>query len=166
MTSIAQEAAPAPPRPRTRARTWGHRPALDGLRVVAVYLVVAYHGGLGIAEGGFLGVDLFFVLSGFLVTNVLLHEQATRHRIRLVRFYARRVRRLLPAAAVTIALTAVAFTYVAPPAERGEVLGGARSAFLYVANWHFLGQSNDYFAAEDAPSPFLHFWSLAIEEQF
>lgn len=154
------------PEPTASPPRWTHRPAFDGVRVVAVYLVVAYHGGLDVFEGGFVGVDLFFVLSGFLVTSMLLQEQTDRGGIRLVRFYSRRILRLLPASALAIVGTAAAFVLVAPVAERQAVMGGARSAFLYVANWYFLGQSNDYFASEEAASPFLHFWSLSIEEQY
>jgi peptidoglycan/LPS O-acetylase OafA/YrhL len=145
---------------------WQYQPALDGLRTLAVYAVVAFHGGLDLFGGGFIGVDLFFVLSGFLVTSVLLDGVEQHGRVRLFRFYARRIKRLLPAAGTCIVLTAAAFVLVAPPAARDNVLGGAQGAFLYVANWQFLAELTDYFAAEDDPSPFLHFWSLAIEEQF
>jgi peptidoglycan/LPS O-acetylase OafA/YrhL len=150
----------------TTEAPWRHVPALDGVRMLAVYLVVLFHGGLGVFEGGFIGVDLFFVLSGFLVTGVMLEQHASAGRISLRRFYARRFRRLLPAAAVTLVGTSFAFLLVSTPAERLDVLDGARASFLYVANWQFLGQASDYFGAEVAKSPFLHFWSLAIEEQF
>ena len=82
--------------------TWGPRPALDGLRAVAVYLVVLFHGGVAAFGGGFIGVDLFFALSGFLVTNMMLGDVAAHGRLRLLRFYARRFRRLLPAAAIAV----------------------------------------------------------------
>jgi peptidoglycan/LPS O-acetylase OafA/YrhL len=150
----------------TTEAPWRHFPALDGVRMLAVYLVVLFHSSLGLFEGGFIGVDLFFVLSGFLVTGVMLEQHATVGRISLRRFYARRFRRLLPAAAVTLVVTSAAFLLVSTPAERLDVLDGARAAFLYVANWQFLGQASDYFGAEVEKSPFLHFWSLAIEEQF
>jgi len=152
--------------PNTTGTGWRHVPALDGVRMLAVYLVVLFHSGLAVFEGGFVGVDLFFVLSGFLVTGVMLEQHARMGRISLRRFYARRFRRLLPAAAATLVVTSIAFVLVATPAERLDVLDGARASFLYVANWQFLGQANDYFGAEVAKSPFLHFWSLAIEEQF
>ena len=146
---------------------WGPRPALDGLRFVAVYLVVFFHGGVAIFSGGFIGVDLFFVLSGFLVTTVVLVDIDNHGQFRLARFYARRIRRLLPAATVAIVGTACAFVLVASPVERVATIGDARSPFLYFANWHFLFRSNDYFASDAAAaSPFLHFWSLSIEEQF
>lgn len=152
-------------------------PQLDGLRAVAVYLVLAYHAGStfptkSISDyhhwtgGGFIGVDLFFVLSGFLVSNVILSEIDAKGTFSLGGFYARRVRRLLPAAVLVVVATSVAFVVVADVVRRIEMVSDARAALLYFANWHFLGQSTDYFSQDLKPSPFLHFWSLAIEEQF
>jgi peptidoglycan/LPS O-acetylase OafA/YrhL len=146
-------------------------PQLDGLRAIAVYLVLIYHathvaGGPGYAAGGFIGVDLFFVLSGFLVSNVILSEIDRAGTFSLGGFYARRVRRLLPAAVLVVVATMVAFVVVSDVVRRIEMIGDARAALLYYANWHFLGQSTDYFSQDLKPSPFLHFWSLAIEEQF
>lgn len=141
-------------------------PQLDGLRAIAVYLVLIYHSGPAFAGGGFIGVDLFFVLSGFLVSNVILSEIDAKGTFSLGGFYARRVRRLLPAAVLVIVATAVVFVIVSDVVRRIEMVGDARAALLYYANWHFLGQSTDYFAQDLRPSPFLHFWSLAIEEQF
>ncbi len=146
--------------------TWSYRPALDGLRTVAVYAVLLFHTGHAWAGGGFLGVDLFFVLSGFLVTGVLLSEIERTGRLRLGSFYSRRVRRLLPAALVAIVATCAVFVLIAPVTERVLLVSDARHALLYVANWHFLAESGDYFAADADQSPFLHFWSLAIEEQY
>jgi peptidoglycan/LPS O-acetylase OafA/YrhL len=145
---------------------WTYRPELDGLRAVAVYLVLLFHAGLPWARGGFIGVDLFFVLSGFLVTSVILSEIDTTGSLHLGRFYSRRVRRLLPAALVVIVATSLLFVLIASPARRVPLVGDAQSALLYVANWHFLAQSGDYFATGVDKSPFLHFWSLAIEEQY
>jgi peptidoglycan/LPS O-acetylase OafA/YrhL len=143
-----------------------YRPDLDGLRSIAVYLVLLFHTGLGWAKGGFIGVDLFFVLSGFLVSSVLLSEIEKSGDLRLGRFYARRVRRLLPAAVMTIAATCLTFTVLWSVVRRLGIIGDAQSALLYYANWHFISQSGDYFATDVETSPFLHFWSLAIEEQF
>jgi peptidoglycan/LPS O-acetylase OafA/YrhL len=143
-----------------------HRPQLDGVRAVAVYLVVLYHAGLGALEGGFVGVDVFFVLSGYLVTQLLLRDLATHGRIRLRRFYARRYRRLLPAAFVVLMVTAAVLTVVAAAADVANARGGFQASFLYVANWHFIQQAADYFAADVESNPVLHFWSLAVEEQF
>ena len=146
--------------------SWSYRPALDGLRTVAVYAVLLFHTGHPWAAGGFLGVDLFFVLSGFLVTGVLLSEIDRTGRLRLGHFYSRRVRRLLPAAAVAIVATCLVFVLVLPVTERISLVADGQRSLLYVANWHFLAQSGDYFAADADQSPFLHFWSLAIEEQY
>ena len=144
---------------------WSYRPALDGVRAVAVYAVVLFHSGVLVASGGFIGVDLFFVLSGFLVTNVILVEHDAGS-FRPIQFWARRFRRLLPAAAVVIVVSAVLFVGLAPPAEREAAIADARSAALYVSNWHFLSLGSDYFASQDLPRPFAHFWSLSVEEQF
>ncbi|CAN5471522.1 hypothetical protein BH11ACT8_BH11ACT8_25270 [soil metagenome] len=145
--------------------SWGYRPQLDGLRAVAVYLVLLFHATLPAAAGGFVGVDLFFVLSGFLVTNVIWNE-IDNGRFRLGAFYSRRVRRLLPAAVVVIVATCVLQIVITPLASRLDMVNDARSALLYFSNWHFISEANDYFAQGEASSPFLHFWSLSIEEQF
>lgn len=146
--------------------TLAYCPALDGVRAVAVYLVVLFHAGVGAFAGGFVGVDLFFVLSGFLVSGVILSEVDRRGTFSLGGFYARRVRRLLPAALVVIVATAALQLLLSSVAVRVDLIGDARGALLYVANWHSLSESGDYFALGEAPSPFLHFWSLSIEEQF
>jgi peptidoglycan/LPS O-acetylase OafA/YrhL len=144
----------------------GYRPDLDGLRTVAVYLVLLFHAGLGWVSGGFIGVDLFFCLSGFLVTGVLLGELERDGRLRVGRFYGRRVRRLLPAALVVVVVVSVAFLLVWSVVLRVPVIADARASLLYYANWHFLAASGDYFATDVDKSPFLHFWSLSIEEQY
>ena len=143
-----------------------YRPFLDGLRAVAVYLVVVFHAGADRFTGGFLGVDVFFVLSGFLVTQLLLRDLSATGTISFRRFYARRFRRLLPAAFVVLIITAMVFTAIASPVEVTDAQDGFRAAFLYAANWHFITQSSDYFGADLATNPVLHFWSLAVEEQF
>lgn len=149
------------------SEAFSYRPSLDGLRSFAVYVVVAYHAGMGTWQNGFIGVDVFFVLSGFLVTNVLLSELGSSGSVRLRRFYARRIRRLLPASAALIVGVAVWWSLMVPVTERASVAGDARAAALYVANWRFIATGTDYGAADAAAaSPFLHFWSLAIEEQF
>jgi peptidoglycan/LPS O-acetylase OafA/YrhL len=145
---------------------WTYRPQLDGLRTVAVYLVLLYHAGLHPVGGGFIGVDVFFVLSGFLVSNVILSEIDVKGRLSLGGFYARRVRRLLPAAVVVVVATSVVYVIIAGLVQRLEILSDSRAALLYFANWHFLASSNDYFQQGQQPSPFLHFWSLSVEEQF
>ncbi len=145
---------------------WGHRPELDGLRAIAVYTVVAFHSGSFKGQGGFIGVDLFFVLSGYLVTNVLWHDYAEHGKIRLVRFYSRRARRLVPAALLAIVGSAALMLLVSGSVGRAELIDDARAAALWFANWHFIAESTDYFGADLELSPYAHFWSLSIEEQF
>jgi peptidoglycan/LPS O-acetylase OafA/YrhL len=143
-----------------------YRPHIDGLRAVAVYLVVAFHSGIERLSGGFIGVDVFFVLSGYLVTKLLLRELLDAGTVRFGRFYSRRFRRLLPAVFVMLLVTAVVYAGVASAAELSSALGGFRAAFLYVANWYFIGQETNYFAPHIETSPVLHLWSLSVEEQF
>lgn len=140
--------------------------ALDGLRAVAVAAVVLFHAGFASFSGGFVGVDVFFVLSGYLVTTSLLRDASEHGRLRWIRFYARRVRRIMPAALLALAITVIAYAALATPADRLDALGSARASFLYYANWEFANQATDYFAGAVEQSPVLHFWSLAIEEQF
>ena len=142
------------------------RPFLDGLRAVAVYLVVLFHAGVDRAAGGFIGVDVFFVLSGYLVTQVLVRDVTSVGSIRLARFYARRFRRLLPAAVVALLVTGAAYSMLASPREVLAAIPGFRAAFLYSTNWYLIRQSTNYFAADIQSNPVLHFWSLAVEEQF
>jgi peptidoglycan/LPS O-acetylase OafA/YrhL len=131
-----------------------------------VYLVVAFHAGLHRFSGGFIGVDIFFVLSGFLMTRILVRELVQRDRVRLPHFYARRFRRILPAAAVTLLVSAFVYGIVASPFEGAVAGGDYRASFLYYANWHFISQASNYFAPAVGASPVMHFWSLAVEEQF
>ncbi len=146
---------------------WTYRPELDGLRSVAVYLVVLFHCGIGPLEGGYVGVDLFFVLSGFLVSHVIWAEVDKHGSFRLGWFYARRVRRLLPAAVLVIIATAAVQLLVASSPQRDGMVRDGQSALVYLSNWQFIADSRDYFAAGTTDtSPFLHFWSLSIEEQF
>jgi peptidoglycan/LPS O-acetylase OafA/YrhL len=149
----------------TTAQASRYRPELDGLRAVAALLVIAFHSGMASAVGGYIGVDIFFVLSGFLITGLLVNSAASGPRA-LVTFYARRMRRLLPAALVVLLATSLAWYAVATSVERESIIGDVRSAALYFSNWHFAAQATDYFASADAPSPFVHYWSLSAEEQF
>jgi peptidoglycan/LPS O-acetylase OafA/YrhL len=164
--TIVARGDPAAPGTAEAIGSASYRPQLDGLRAVAVYLVVAFHVGLARFSGGFVGVDVFFVLSGYLVTRILLRDLVAGGRVRAREFYARRVRRILPASLVALVVTAVAYTVVASPAEVLDVVGGFRASFVYIANWYFVQQSTDYFAPSATASPVLHFWSLAVEEQF
>ena len=144
----------------------GYRAYLDGLRVVAVYLVVLFHSGSDRFSAGYVGVDVFFVLSGFLVTQLLLRDLSSDGSISYRRFYARRFRRLLPAAFVVLVASALVYSALASPIEVAASKGGFQAAFLYVTNWYFIRQAGDYFAADPATNPVLQFWSLAVEEQF
>lgn len=144
----------------------GYIPALDGLRALAVLSVMAYHGGLGWAKGGFLGVDAFFVLSGFLITSLLVKEWRQTGRIALPAFWARRARRLLPALFLLLGGIALYAWLVAPPDTLDTLRFDALATLAYVANWHQIVAGQGYFAQQALPSPLLHTWSLGIEEQF
>jgi peptidoglycan/LPS O-acetylase OafA/YrhL len=141
------------------------RPDLEGLRGVAVVGVLLFHLGAPWAAGGFVGVDAFFVLSGFLITGLILRERERTGRISLVAFYARRVRRILPAALVTIVVTIGAATIVLAPLDIPTVALDGAAAALSVGNIRSAIDATDYFGAS-TPSPFRHFWSLGVEEQF
>ena len=150
----------------TPSDTATFRPDIEGLRAVAVLLVLAYHARVPGWTGGYIGVDVFFVVSGFLITSMIVRELATTGRIDLVTFYARRARRLLPASLVVIALTVLASAIVLPPLRAMDVAGDGAAAALYVSNIRFVLQATDYLQSELDPSPLLHFWSLGVEEQF
>ena len=142
-----------------------HEPALDGLRGLAVLGVVLFHAGFSWAVGGFLGVSTFFTLSGFLITSLLLRERRASGRIDLVAFWGRRARRLLPAALLCLVAVAALAPALATPSQLAGLRGDAWASLLYVANWRFLLDGRSYADLFSAPSPLLHFWSLAIEEQ-
>jgi peptidoglycan/LPS O-acetylase OafA/YrhL len=141
-----------------------HQPALDGLRGAAVAGVLLFHGGH--LTGGFLGVDAFFVLSGFLITSLLLVESGATGRIALGAFWGRRARRLLPALALVLLAVALYAWLLARPDELATIRGDALATIGYFANWRAIASSRDYWALFRAPSPLDHTWSLAIEEQF
>jgi peptidoglycan/LPS O-acetylase OafA/YrhL len=143
-----------------------YRPALDGVRALAVTAVVLFHGGVSALPGGFLGVDAFFVLSGYLITSLLLAEYASHGRISLPAFWGRRARRLLPALLLVLVAVALAGRILLPDNEIGLLRWDAVAALAYVANWRMIYRGSDYFAQNAAPSPLQHTWSLGIEEQF
>jgi peptidoglycan/LPS O-acetylase OafA/YrhL len=158
----AAPAAVAPPRNPGD----GFRPDLEGLRAVAVVLILAYHASVPRFAGGYVGVDVFYVLSGFLITGLLLRELRQTGTISLPGFYARRARRLLPAAALVLLVTVAAAVVLMPATTVPDVTGDAAAAALYVSNMRFAFQATDYLRADLAPSPILHYWSLSVEEQF
>jgi peptidoglycan/LPS O-acetylase OafA/YrhL len=144
----------------------GFRPDLEGLRGLAILLVLGFHAGLSGFAGGFVGVDVFFVLSGFLITGLLIRERERTGAVCLRDFYARRARRILPAAAFVLVITLVLTALFLAPLNLARFAGDAAAAALSVGNIHFASQAMDYFSAAESPSPFLQYWSLGVEEQF
>jgi peptidoglycan/LPS O-acetylase OafA/YrhL len=143
-----------------------HRSDLQGLRAVAVLLVVLNHAGVSVLPGGFVGVDVFFVLSGFLITGLLLAEARDNGSVSLVNFYVRRARRILPAAALTLLVTDLAACFLLNFLRAKDAVHDSIYAAAFAANFRFAARGADYFAQSQPPSPLLHFWSLAVEEQF
>jgi peptidoglycan/LPS O-acetylase OafA/YrhL len=150
-------------KPAAAAEDLRFRRDVEGLRAVAVVGVVLYHAGY--MSGGYVGVDVFFVVSGFLITRLLLDEARHNGRISFAGFYARRARRLLPASVLVLVCTVVASWFILSPLQLRTVLGDARASALYVANYRFAAQHTDYLGPH-GPSPFQHYWSLGVEEQF
>ena len=155
------EAAPAAP-----ARRIAYQPALDGLRALAILSVMLYHAQVSWPRGGYLGVDLFFVLSGYLITTLLLEEWGGRGAIDLKRFWSRRARRLLPALFLMLAGVAAYAALLAPPSGLARLRGDALATLLYVANWRFAFTHLSYFEQFGDSSPLTHMWTLGIEEQY
>lgn len=153
------------PRPETKASPPGHRLDIQGLRTIAVGLVIADHV-FGKPVGGFIGVDIFLVISGFLITGLLLREGEKTGRISIGNFYRRRVRRIFPAAIVTIGVTVVVSYAVLTSSRFESVAGDGFWSLLFVVNWHFASAGTDYFNQQLPDSPLQHFWSLSVEEQF
>ncbi len=162
---LTPNAMPHHPPESTRLRPLPYLPGLDGLRALAVLAVLLYHGEVRWIPGGFLGVDVFFVISGYLITALLLNEWEQRGRIDLAAFWLRRARRLLPAlfALLLVTLTGAVLFW---PEEVARLRVEALAAFAYVTNWHLIFSQQPYFEAVGRPSPLLHLWSLAVEEQF
>jgi peptidoglycan/LPS O-acetylase OafA/YrhL len=144
----------------------GFRGDVEGLRAVAVGLVLLYHAGLPWLSGGFVGVDVFFVISGFLITGQLVGELHRTGRISLVRFYARRAKRLLPATAIVLVTTAALVVAFVSKIQWQAIGGDIIASALYFVNWRLANRSVDYLAEDIEPSPVQHFWSLAVEEQY
>ncbi|MEI7057071.1 acyltransferase family protein [Nocardioides sp. CCNWLW239] len=147
----------------TRSR---HRPDIQGLRAIAVLAVVALHVGFGSLTGGFVGVDVFFAISGFLITQQLMRQVRTEGRVSLLGFYARRARRILPAATLVLLATVVYAALFLGFVRTREIALDALWSAAFAANFRFASLETDYFSAALPPSPLQHFWSLAVEEQF
>ncbi|WP_245810377.1 acyltransferase family protein [Brachybacterium massiliense] len=160
MTATAHPASSTTPPRRS-----GFRPDIQGLRAIAVLLVVLFHSGVEVLSGGYVGVDVFFVISGFLITTHLLESLEREGRIRFGAFYAKRARRILPASLLVAALTVVAAWIWMSPLLLESVVKDAIATALYVPNYRFALEDTDYLA-EATPSAFQHYWSLGIEEQF
>lgn len=142
------------------------RQDIQALRTVAVGLVVVYHLSTAALPGGYIGVDMFFVISGFLITGQLLREAESTGKVQLLRFWARRAKRLLPAALVVLLVTLAGVWAFAPVGFRPSFLNQLAASAAYVQNWLLAGQAVDYSAAEAQASPVQHYWSLSVEEQF
>ncbi|WP_437585066.1 acyltransferase family protein [Paramicrobacterium sp. CJ85] len=150
----------------TSGRTTGVRTDIQGLRAIAVGLVVVFHLMPSVLPGGYVGVDVFFVISGFLITAHLLREIDSSARVNLPRFWARRARRLLPAALLVLILTVAGVWILVPTGFKPDFLSQVAASALYVQNWTLADQAVDYMAAEAQASPVQHYWSLSTEEQF
>ncbi len=144
----------------------GHRDDIQGLRAVAVVLVVLWHARVGLLRGGYIGVDVFFVLSGFLITGLLLAGAEKRGYVSLREFYARRAKRILPAAALALIVTDFAAVHLMNFVRAKQAVLDSVWAAVFAANIQFAHRGADYFAQGQPPSPIQHFWSLAVEEQF
>jgi peptidoglycan/LPS O-acetylase OafA/YrhL len=149
-----------------REAGWGFRPDVEGLRGVAVLAVVLYHAAFPGLTGGFVGVDVFFVISGFLITGLLWRELMTTGTVRLARFYGARARRLLPAGITVLVVVVVASAWWLPSLRARSVLVDALASAVYAGNYRFALRGTDYLAADGPASPLQHFWSLGVEEQF
>jgi peptidoglycan/LPS O-acetylase OafA/YrhL len=143
-----------------------YRPYLDGLRAVDVLGVLVYHLDRSWLPGGYLGVDLFFVLSGYLITSLLVEEHVRTGRIDLPAFWARRIRRLMPALLVVLVVVAVVVQLRGDVLAEGAARGDLLATLFYFANWHFVASGQSYFSQYLSVSPIRHTWSLAVEEQF
>jgi peptidoglycan/LPS O-acetylase OafA/YrhL len=136
------------------------------MRAVAILAVVLYHAHVNVLRGGFTGVDDFFVISGFLITGLLWRELESRHNVSFRAFYGRRIQRLLPASFLVLAVTAIASAHWLPPLQARATLKDGVASALYVGNYRFAFLQTNYLTATAPPSPFQHYWSLGVEEQF
>lgn len=160
----AEDSRSGPPAVAGAARRF--LPEVQALRALAVALVVVYHLRPDVLPGGYIGVDVFFVISGFLITGHMLREARATGRLRLGHFWANRARRILPASLLVVAVVLLTAPVLLPVTDLAEVGRQGLASVLYVQNWALVGNAVDYLASETAATPFQHFWSLAVEEQF
>jgi len=165
VTTTIQTTPPTAPADGAEVSPKRTRADIQGLRALAVIAVILGHV-LGWPSGGFVGVDVFFVISGFLITGLLLRDAETHGSVSLRRFYGRRMRRIAPAAVTVLVATVVGAYFLFNQPRFWSTVGDAVYSFFFVVNWHFAAQGTDYFHATDAVSPLQHFWSLSVEEQF
>jgi len=166
MTHLSEGGTSRPSTPPSSGRKSTFRGDIQGLRAIAVLTVIAGHAGLQFVPGGFVGVDVFFVISGFLISLLLFAEVDRSNRVSIRDFYARRARRILPAATLVILVTLGASLLWASAIDALDVVDDALWATFFAANIHFFRVGTDYFAQEEGPSPLQHYWSLSVEEQF
>jgi peptidoglycan/LPS O-acetylase OafA/YrhL len=166
MTSEIADRSTVSAPPPTGRHSSAFRPDIEGLRGVAVFAVVAFHAGVSGFSGGYVGVDVFYVISGYLITGILQREVIEHGRPRLASFWTRRFRRLVPTLSVVVGLTLAASLFVYSALRWRELAGHAASSSLYVSNIVFAREATDYFASRSVNSPFLQTWSLGVEEQF
>lgn len=164
-TDLVPEATPVVPGGR-RNPTGSHRLDIQGMRALAVGSVILGHAGFSLFQGGFVGVDVFFVLSGYLITDLLIRERERTGGVSLRDFWARRARRLLPASALVLIATAFASIWILPQTQWKAISTDIIWSSLFAANWRFAQQDTDYFDQDRAVSPVQHYWSLGVEEQF
>jgi peptidoglycan/LPS O-acetylase OafA/YrhL len=165
MVDVAQRATAQPDVSAGHHRGLPYAPGLDGLRAIAVTVVLLFHAGVSWTSGGYIGVDLFFVISGFLITSLLLVDYDRLGRVDLRDFYRRRARRLLPALYLLLVVV-TAWCVVFARGELASLGGQVLSALLYVSNWYYIAENLSYFQALGRPPLLLHLWSLAVEEQY
>ena len=137
---------------------------IQGLRALAAIIVTLFHAHM--VPGGFIGVDIFYVISGYLITGLILREIDNTGRLNLAAFYQRRIKRLLPTSVFVLLVTAVVGWFVLPPISRDALGRDLFAAAAYISNYLFAWWQNDYQNLDATPSPFIHYWSLAVEEQF
>ncbi len=148
------------------ARSLPFRPDIEGLRGIAIVLVVMYHLRTSLVQGGYVGVDVFFVLSGYLITSLLVNEIQSTGSVDFVAFYSRRARRLLPGLALVVLVMIPVSFLVYAPLEHRQLAATAGSTAAYASNVYFAVRSTDYLAGDARTNPLLHTWSLSVEEQF